>query len=175
MVAIGSCSSLRRNMNRIMKIGVAMVAVGLIAVPVFGVLAYLNAPDVDGYPRANDRTSVVELTAGGWDIYVEDGRLIPPTSITDPNGSGVEIRREFNTGSSYYSGETSGTKVAAVDLRSDGEYVVDVVDGQTISFVQGLEGDVFRSLAFGALAVLSAIALVFGGGCVALFGFLKDR
>jgi len=159
-------------MNGLLKFGLGLVALSLFLAPLFGLLVYRASPDVPGFPRVDETATVVDLTAGSWGVFVEQGNHIRPTSMTGPGDLNIEIVRD--PGESYYYDGTSGTQVATVELPTDGQYEVQVAAGQTVAFAQGWGDDVLRTFAFAGLAVLSAFGFILGLG-LSIAGYFQDR
>lgn len=145
-----------------MKLGIILLAIGLLVAAVLGVLAFQRFPDVGSYPRTSGQAQPVSLTAGGWTVFAEGGSLAPPHQITAPDGSPVLVQPMLSN-QTYSLGGHHGQSVGTIDAPVDGVYLVTTEPGHIVAF-----GQDFGSELLGAIGMI--FAAVLGGGLLVVAG-----
>lgn len=143
-----------------------MLGLSLVAAVATGFGVYLSFPDVGSFPRASGENVPVELTAGEWTVFAENGGG-PPVAIEDPDGQPVNVG--FTTASQTYDLRgRSGRSVGEIDAPTDGTYLVTTQPGQTVAFGQGFLGALFRTIAVALIGGLLTVILFVVGLVLAL-------
>ncbi len=148
------------------RLGLFILLAGLVVAGLTGFGVVRSFPDIGSWPRATGQDPAVELQAGDWTVFVENG-TDRPDRIEGPDGSELPVRSLGST-QTYSIGSRSGRSVGAITAPTDGTYTVTPAAGTTIAFGQGFGRGLVTSIVTAFVGGVAALAMLIGGAVVVL-------